>query len=109
MKPRESGFSRRALEAHTTLFGMWIAGYWPVSDFWFVLNAWVGVLTEFLGRFYVDHMRFDPRHPYIERLYTDALINTTLMVCYSTVTVYIQSCKQAKRTIRIELMQQYYS
>ena len=40
VKSRVSGFSRRALEAHTTLFGMWIAGYWPVSDFWFVMKAW---------------------------------------------------------------------
>ena len=25
--------------AHTTLFDMWIAGYWPVSDFGLVLKA----------------------------------------------------------------------
>ena len=70
MKILVSGFSRRALETHTTLFGMWIAGYWPVSDFWFVLKAWIGVLTEFLGSFNADHVRFDMRHPYIERLPT---------------------------------------
>ena len=34
VKSRMSGFSRRALEAHTMLFGMWIAGYWPVSVIW---------------------------------------------------------------------------
>ena len=32
VKSRVSRFSRRAPEAHTTLFGMRIAGYWPVSD-----------------------------------------------------------------------------
>ena len=35
------GFSGRALEAITTLFGMWIAGYWPLSDFGLVLKAWL--------------------------------------------------------------------
>ena len=70
VKSRVSGFSRRALEAHTTLFGMWIARYWPVSDFRFVLKAWEGVLAEFLGSFYADYVRFDLRHPYIERLPT---------------------------------------
>ena len=44
---RVSGFSRRAMEPHTTLFGMWIAGYWPVSDFWSVLKAWFGIVAEF--------------------------------------------------------------
>ena len=44
---RVSGFSCRALEAHTTLFGMWIAGYWPVNDFWLVLKACLGVRAEF--------------------------------------------------------------
>ena len=33
------------------LFGMWIAGYWPMSDFWSVLKAWLGILAEFLGVF----------------------------------------------------------
>ena len=65
-----SGCSRRALEAHTTLFSMWIAGYRPVSDFWFVLKAWVGIFAEFLGSFYADHVKFDLCHPYIERLPT---------------------------------------
>ena len=73
MKSRVSGFSRRALEAHTTLFGMWIAGYRPVSDFWFVLKAWGSVLTKLLGSFYADHVRFDLRYPYILAS-TDALI-----------------------------------
>ena len=70
-----SGFSLRALEPHTTLFGMWIAGYWPVSDFWLVLKAWLGILAEFLGGFYV---RFDLSHPYLHRASvrasTDALV-----------------------------------
>ena len=52
------------------LFGIWIAGYRPVSDFGLVLKAWVGVLTEFLGSFYADHLRFDLCHPYIEHLPT---------------------------------------
>ena len=64
VKLRVSGFSCRALEAHTTLFGMWIAGYWPVSDFGLVLKAWVGVLAEILGSFYTDHVRFDLCYPY---------------------------------------------
>ena len=70
MKARVSGFSRRALEEHTMLFGMWIALYLSVSDFGLVLKAWLGVLTEFLDIFYLDHVRFDLCHPYIERLPT---------------------------------------
>ena len=35
---------------------LWIAGYWPVSDFGLVLKDWVGVLAEFLGSFYADHV-----------------------------------------------------
>ena len=70
VKSRVSGFSRGAQEAHTTLFGMWIARYWPVSDFWLDLKTWLGILAEFLGVFYADHVRFDLRHPYIERLPT---------------------------------------
>ena len=70
VKSRVSGFSRRALEPHTTLFGMWIAGYWPVSDFCLVLKAWLGIFAEFLGSFYVDHVRFDLSHPHIERIRT---------------------------------------
>ena len=62
-----------------TLFGMWIARYWPVSDFWLVLNAWLGILAEFLGVFYADHVRFNLCHPYIERVATDALIETQLI------------------------------
>ena len=53
-----------------TLFGMWVAEYWPVSDFGLVLKAWVGVLAEFLGSFNADHVRFGLRHPYIECLST---------------------------------------
>ena len=34
-----------------------------MSDFWFVLKDWVGVLAEILGSFYADHVRFDLRHP----------------------------------------------
>ena len=68
MKSRVSGFSHGALEPHT-LFGMWIAGYWPVSEFWLVLKAWLGILAV-LGSFYADHVRFDLCHPYIERLPT---------------------------------------
>ena len=68
MKSHVSRFSRRALEPHTTLFGMWIARYWPVSDFWLVLKAWLAILVEFLGSFYADHVRFDLCHPDIERL-----------------------------------------
>ena len=34
------------------LIGMCIAGYWPMSDLWFVLKAWRGVLAKFLGSFY---------------------------------------------------------
>ena len=45
-----------------TLFDMWIAGYWPVSDFGLVLKAWVGILAGFLGSFYVDQVRFDLCH-----------------------------------------------
>ena len=52
------------------LFGMLIAGYWLVSDFGLVLNAWLGVLAEFLGGFYVNHVRFYLCHPYIECLPT---------------------------------------
>ena len=70
MKSRVRGFSRRALETHTTLFGIWIAGYWLVSDFGLVLKAWLGVFGEFLGGFYTDHVRFDLCHSYIERLPT---------------------------------------
>ena len=72
-----SGFSRRALEPHTTLFDVWIAGYWPVSDFWLVLKAWLGILAEFLGSFYADHVRFDLRHPYIIIPSSDALTHRT--------------------------------
>ena len=65
VKLRVSRFSRRAPEAHTTLFGTWIAGYRPVSDFGLVLKAWLGVIAEVLDVFNTDHVRFDLRHPYI--------------------------------------------
>ena len=51
VKSRVSGFWRRALEAHTTIFGMWIAGYWPVSDFGLVLKARLCVFAVFLDVF----------------------------------------------------------
>ena len=47
------------------LFGIWIAGYRPISDFGFILKAWVGIFPEFLGSFYADHVRFDLCHPYL--------------------------------------------
>ena len=62
-----SRFSSGALKVHTMTFGMWIVGYWPRSDFWFVL---LGIITEFLGGFDADHVRFDLFHPYIEHLPT---------------------------------------
>ena len=43
-----------------------------MSDFWLVLKAWLGILADFLGSFYADHVRFDLSHPY--RASTDALI-----------------------------------
>ena len=36
----------------------------------FTLKAWLGVLGEFGDVLYADHVRFDPRHPHIERLPT---------------------------------------
>ena len=44
--------------------GQWIARYCPVKDFWLASKAWLGVLGEFGGVLYTDHVRFDPRHPY---------------------------------------------
>ena len=70
VKSRESGFSCAAREAHTTTYGTEIAGYWLANDFWLVLKARLGVLAEFLGCSYADHVRFDLRNPYIERLPT---------------------------------------
>ena len=64
MKPRVSGFSCGVLETPTILLAIWIARYWPVKDFWFALKALLGVLGEFGGVLYSDHVRFDPRHPY---------------------------------------------
>ena len=52
------------------LLAIWIVSYWPVNDFWLVLKAWLGVLGEFGCILYADHMRFDSRYPYIERLPT---------------------------------------
>ena len=58
------GFLCRAQEAHIImLLGMWIAVYWPKSDFRFILKACVGVLAKCLGSFCADHVRFDPCHP----------------------------------------------
>ena len=74
------GLSRRALGAHTTLFGMWIAGYWPVSDFGLVLKAWLCILAEFLGSFYAAHVRFDLFHlRALHRASTDALVVNCFM------------------------------
>ena len=73
-----------------TLFGMWIAGYWPVSDFWLVLKAWLGVLAEFLGGFYADHVRFDLRHPY--RASTDTLIQGNTLGAYEYCPLGVPSC-----------------
>ena len=70
VKSHVSRFSRRALEADTTLFCLWIAGYWPVSDFGLVLKAWLGILAELLGGFSVRIHRFDRCHSYTERLPT---------------------------------------
>ena len=47
-----------------------IARYWPVSDLQLVVKPWASILAEFGGVLYADHVRFDPRHPYIERLPT---------------------------------------
>ena len=33
-----------------------------------ILKPWLGVLAEFGGILYADHVRFDPYHPYIEHL-----------------------------------------
>ena len=52
------------------LLGIWIARYWPVSDFRLVLKPWASNLTELSGVLYADHVRFDPCHPYIEHLPT---------------------------------------
>ena len=49
---------------------IWIARYWPVSDLRLVLKPWASIFTELGGVLYADHVRFDPRHPYIERLLT---------------------------------------
>ena len=65
-----SGFSRGVLEALTILLAIRIARYWPVNDFWLVLKAWLDLFGEFGGVLCVDHVRFDPCHPYIERLPT---------------------------------------
>ena len=70
MKLRMSGFWRRALEAHVTLFGMWIAGYWPVSDFVLVLKAWLGVFAVFLDSGSCEILPVSSLH----RASTDALI-----------------------------------
>ena len=45
-----------------------------MSDFWLVLKAWLGILTEFLGILYVDHVRFDLCHRYIIIMSTNTLI-----------------------------------
>ena len=69
-KSRMSQFSRGVLEASTMLLGIWIARYWPVSDLQLILKPWPSILAEFGGVLYAEHVRFDPCHPYIERLPT---------------------------------------
>ena len=50
------------------LLGTWVARYWPVSNLQLVLKPWPSILTKFGGILYMDHVRFDTYHPYIERL-----------------------------------------
>ena len=69
VKSRMSRFSRGVLEASTMLLGIWIARCWLVSDLKLVLKPWASILAEFRGVLYADHVRYDPRHPYIERLH----------------------------------------
>ena len=61
---------------HIMPFAVWIAGYWPVSDFWLIFKAWLGIITKFLDVFYADHVRFDLCHPYKEYLATGTLMQT---------------------------------
>ena len=75
VKSRMSRFSRGVLEANTMLLGIWITRYWLVSDLRLGLKPWASILAEFSGILYADHVRFDPRHPYIYRASTDALIS----------------------------------
>ena len=35
-----------------------------------VLKPWASILSKFGGVLYMDHVRFDPCHPYIERILT---------------------------------------
>ena len=72
VKSRMSRFSRGVLEASTMLLGIWIARYW--SDLQLVLKPWASILAEFRGVLYADHVRFDPCHPYIERLHRRSYI-----------------------------------
>ena len=57
-----------------------------MKDFWLDLKAWLGVLDEFGGVLYADHVRFDPCHPYYrasvdalnsQQLFAHAHTNTT--------------------------------
>ena len=68
VKSRMSRFSLGVLEASTMLLGIWIARCWLVSDLQLVLKPWASILAEFRGVLYADHVRYDPCHPYIERL-----------------------------------------
>ena len=72
MKSRVSGFSCGVLKARTILLAIWIARYWPMKDFWLALKACLGIVSEFGGILYADHMIFDPCHP-LYRASTDAL------------------------------------
>ena len=70
---REIAYERilaRSIGGPTILLAIWIARYWPVNDFRLVLKAWLGLFGEFGGVLCTDHVRFDPFHPYIERLPT---------------------------------------
>ena len=52
------------------LLGMCIARYLPMSDLHLVLKPLANILAEFSGILYMDHVRFDQCHHYIEHLPT---------------------------------------
>ena len=60
----------------TMLFGMWIAGYWPVSDFRLVLKAWQGVLDEVFTQITTDFHFY--RYIYRASTITDVVIEKGL-------------------------------
>ena len=67
---REIAYERILARSIGGAYDTWIARYWTVNDFWLVLKAWLGLFGEFGGVLCAGHVRFDPRHPYIERLPT---------------------------------------